>query len=58
MVGSPGFEFPGAKPLLNPSRVCGSLRSTAPAGHHLVSVDPQHPLEPTVLAKLHYDPTE
>ncbi len=48
MVGPPGFE-PGFAGL-----------SGAPLQQVIIStsVDPQHPLEPAVLTKLHYGPTK
>lgn len=58
MVGSPGFEFPEAKLPTQP--LPGLQVSSAPLQWVIIlsSADPQLPLEPTVLAKLHYDPTK
>lgn len=58
VVGSPGFEFPEAKLLTQP--LPGLQVSSAPLQWVIIlsSADPQLPLEPTVLAKLHYDPTK
>ena len=58
MVGSPGFEFPEVKFPTQP--LPGLQVSSAPLQWVIIlsSADPQLPLEPTVLAKLHYDPTK
>jgi hypothetical protein len=57
-VGPPGFEFPRASLHLTLPGFAGLFGAQLQRVIIHSSADPQYPLEPAVLAKLHYGPAE